>query len=84
MQPAYLKKRHQVLVGVLKAVVPVLLLARREEPGLRFGVSGFLSSLVALQLLRFHLSQFLVLTATLLQLGFLWILLSCRRWYLRT
>jgi hypothetical protein len=73
----------QVVVGVLMAAAAVLWLARREELGLRFGVSGFLVSLVALQLLYFYLSQFSAITATLLQMGFLWILLAYRRWYLR-
>jgi len=38
--------------------------------------------LVALQTLYFYLSQFAAITATLLQLAFLQILLTYRRWYL--
>lgn len=54
---------------------------KNEERGLKFGVSAFLVSLVALQLHYFYISQFAAITTTLLQLVFLLILLSYRRWY---
>jgi hypothetical protein len=74
----------QVIVGILMVVAAFLWLNKKEELGLKFGVSGFLFSLVALQLLYFFLSQFAAITATLLQLAFLQILLTCRRWYPHT
>lgn len=77
-----------VLVGI-QAVIGCLMLAallgwftKNEERGLKFGVSGFLLSLVALQLHYFYISQFSAITATLLQFGFLQLLLTYRRWYL--
>jgi hypothetical protein len=72
----------QVVIGGLMIVALLAWLTRNEERGLRFAVYGFLLSLVALQLLYFYLSQFSALTATLLQLAFLQILLTYRRWYL--
>jgi hypothetical protein len=62
-------------------VAALLWITKKEELGLKFGVSGFLISLVALQLLYFYLSQFSALTATLLQLAFLLVLFAYRRWY---
>ena len=77
-----------VLIGI-QAVTGCLMLAavlgwftKNEEWGLKFGISGFLLSLVALQLQYFYISQFSAITATLLQFGFLQILLAYRRWYL--
>jgi presenilin-like A22 family membrane protease len=72
----------QTMVGALMIVAVLLWLTRNEERGLKFAVIGFLLSLVALQTLYFYLSQFSAITATLLQLGFLQILLVYRRWYL--
>ena len=72
----------QVIVGVLMVEAAFLWLRKKEGIGLRFGVSGFLVSLVALQLLYFYLSQFAAITTTLLQLVFLQVLFSYRRWYL--
>lgn len=72
----------QFAVGGLMIAAVVTWLAKNEELGLRFAVGGFLLSLVALQTLYFYLSQFLAITATLLQLAFLLILLAYRRWYL--
>jgi hypothetical protein len=57
-------------------------LTKNEERGLKFGVWGFLLSLVALQTLYFYLSQFSAITSTLLQFTFLQILLAYRRYYL--
>jgi hypothetical protein len=71
----------QTVIGGLMIVAVVAWLTGNEERGLRFGIYGFLLSLVALQLLYFYLSQFSAITATLLQLGFLAILLAYRRWY---
>lgn len=62
-------------------VAAFLWLNKKEELGLKFGVSGFLISLVALQLLYFFLSQFSTITATLFQLAFLQVLFAYRRWY---
>jgi len=59
-------------------------LTGNEERGLKFAVSSFLFSLVALQTLYFYISQFSAITATLLQLAFLQILLTYNRWYLRS
>jgi hypothetical protein len=73
----------QALVGTLMIVALGAWLTGREEIGLKLAVSGFLLSLVALQTLYFYLSQFSAITATLLQLAFLWILVTYRRWYLR-
>jgi len=72
----------QVVVGILLIVASLFWLTQKEELGLKFGVSGFLVSLVALQLLYFYISQFSAITATLLQLGLLQLLITYRRWYL--
>jgi chromate transport protein ChrA len=72
----------QVVVGGLIVVALLTWLVGNEELGLRFAISGFLLSLVALQTVYFYLSQFAAITATLLQLLFLLILLAYRRWYL--
>lgn len=72
----------QAIVGSSMVVASYLWLTRKEGLGLKFGVSGFLVSLVALQLLYFYISQFSALTATLLQLAILQVLFAYRRWYL--
>lgn len=72
----------QALVGSLMAVALFDWLTKKEERGLKLAVSGFLLSLVALQTLYFYLSQFSAITATLLQLAFLQVLITYRRWYL--
>jgi hypothetical protein len=72
----------QVVIGGFMIVAVLAWLTGNEGRGLRFGVYGFLLSLVALQLLYFYLSQFSAITATLLQLIFLQILLAYRRWYI--
>jgi hypothetical protein len=71
----------QVVVGILMVVAAILWLIQREELALKFGISGFLISLVALQLLYFYISQFLAITMTLLQLAILLVLFTYRRWY---
>jgi hypothetical protein len=58
----------QVAIGGLMIVAVLAWLTRNEERGLKFAVSGFLLSLVALQSLYFYISQFSAITATLLQL----------------
>jgi hypothetical protein len=73
----------QVVIGGLMIFALSAWLTRDEERGLRFAVGGFLFSLVALQTLTFYISQFSAITSTLLQLAFLQILLTYRRWYLR-
>jgi type III secretory pathway component EscS len=73
----------QALVGILMVVALFAWLTKKEHLGLKLAVGAFLLSLVALQTLYFYLSQFSALTATLLQLAFLWILVTYRRWYLR-
>jgi hypothetical protein len=73
----------QAAVGALMIGAVLVWLSGREELGLKFGVSGFLLSLVALQTLYFYLSQFSAITATLLQLVFVQILVAYRNWYLR-
>ena len=72
----------QAMIGGLMIVAALAWLTRNEDRGLRFAISGFLLSLVALQTLYFYLSQFSAITATLLQLAFLQILFAYRRWYL--
>jgi len=72
----------QAVVGGLMIVAAYAWLTGNEERGLNFAVYAFLLSLVALQTLYFYLSQFAAITATLLQLAFLQILLTYRRWYL--
>jgi hypothetical protein len=72
----------QVVVGILMVLAALFWLIQKEELGLKIGVSGFLISLVALQLLYFYLSQFSALTATLFQLAFLLVLLAYSRWYI--
>lgn len=71
----------QVVTGCLMLAAVLGWLINNEEWGLKFGISGFLFSLVALQLHYFYISQFSAITATLLQFGFLLILLAYRRWY---
>ncbi len=72
----------QGVIGSLMIIALFTWLTKNDELGLKFGVFGFLLSLVALQTLYFYLSQFSAITATLLQLIFLQILLTYRRQYL--
>lgn len=72
----------QVVIGGLMIVAVLAWLTGNEERSLRFAVSGFLLSLVALQSLYFYLSQFSAITSTLLQLVFLQVLFAYRRWHL--
>ena len=72
----------QIVIGVLLIFAAFFWLNKKKELGLKFGVSGFLTSLVALQLLYFYISQFSAITATLLQLAILQVLFAYRRWYL--
>jgi hypothetical protein len=72
----------QAMTGCLMLAAVLGWVSKNEEWGLKFGISGFLLSLVALQLHYFYISQFSAITATLLQFGFLQILLAYRRWYL--
>jgi hypothetical protein len=72
----------QGVTGSLMLIALVAWFSRNEDWGLKFGVTGILLSLVALQLLNFYLVQFSAITATLLQFAFLLILLAYRRWYL--
>jgi len=72
----------QIVVGILIIIAALFWLTKQEELGMNFGVSGFLISLVALQLLYFYISQFFAITATLLQLAILFVLFAYRRWYL--
>ena len=73
----------QALVGCLVVAGVLTWLTGHEERGLKYGITGFLLSLVALQTLYFYLSQFSAITATLLQLAILQVLFAYRRWYLR-
>lgn len=72
----------QAVTGLLMLIALLGWFTKNEEWGLKFGISGFLFSLVALQLHYFYISQFSAITATLIQVGFLLILLAYRRWYL--
>lgn len=72
----------QVAVGILIFIAMLLWLVKKEKSGLTFAVSGFLVSLVALQILYFYLSQFMAITVTLLQFAVLLVLYSYNRWYL--
>ena len=72
----------QVVVGLIMVAAAGFWLAQRETLGIKLGVSGFLISLVAFQLLYFYLSQFMAITATLLQLALLQVLFTYRRWYI--
>jgi hypothetical protein len=71
----------QALTGILMLAATLGWFTKREDRGLKFGISGFLLSLVALQLLYFYLSQFSAITATLILFVFLQVLLAYRRWY---
>jgi hypothetical protein len=73
----------QVVVGILMTVAALFWFTQKEEHALKFGISGFLISLVALQILYFYISQFSAITATLLQLAILQVLFTYRRWYLK-
>jgi hypothetical protein len=72
----------QAVVGVLMISALIALATQREEVGLNLGISGFLFSLVALQLHYFYISQFSAITSTLVQFFFLMFLIAYRRWYL--
>jgi hypothetical protein len=72
----------QAAVGLFMLGAVLAWFGRKEESGLKLAVSGFLLSLVALQLHYFYISQFSAITTTLLQFAFLQILLAYRRWYL--
>jgi hypothetical protein len=71
----------QAVVGGLMVGAVVVWLARKEDLGLKLGISGFLLSLVALQLFYFYTSQFYAITFTLIQFACLLVLLAYRRWY---
>lgn len=71
----------QAATGCLMLAAFIGWMARNEKWGLRLGISGFLLSLVALQLHYFYISQFAAITVTLIQFGFVLILLAYRRWY---
>lgn len=73
----------QSMVGILMVVAVISWLSKQEVQGITFGLSGFLISLVALQLLYFYISQFLAITVTLLQVAILQVLVAYRRWYLK-
>lgn len=73
----------QIAVGILMVIATFFWLNQKENIGLKFGVSGVLVSLVALQLLYFYISQFLAITVTLLQITILQVLFAYHRWYLR-
>ncbi|MFC1996520.1 hypothetical protein ACFLXI_02795 [Chloroflexota bacterium] len=81
-QLRYLLIGLQIVIGLLIGIATYNWLRREEERALKFGLSGVLFSLVALQLLYFYISQFAALTATLLQLVILLVFLAYRRWYL--
>jgi hypothetical protein len=72
----------QALTGCLMLAAGLGWFTKKEEWGLKFGISGFLLSLVALQLVYFYLSQFSALTTTLILYAFLQVLLAYRRWYI--
>jgi hypothetical protein len=72
----------QFIVGMLMSVAAYFWLTNKEALGLKLGISGFLVSLVALQLLYFYLSQFFAITVTLLQVGILLVMIAYRHWYL--
>jgi hypothetical protein len=72
----------QAAVGFFMLGAVLAWFGRKEESGLKLAVSGFLLSLVALQLHYFYISQFSAITTTLLQFVFLQILLAYRRWHL--
>ena len=73
----------QIGVGILMAAAVYFWLTDNERRGLEYGISGFLLSLIALQTLYFYISQFSAVTNALLQLVFLFVLISYNRWYLR-
>ncbi len=81
--------RMQGLLLGIQAVTGGLLLAGlaawilgNENRGSSLVIAGFLTSLVALQLIYFLISQFSAISATLIQLVILQAILSYRRWYL--
>ena len=73
----------QVTVGTMIMIATFFWLRGEENQGVKFGVSGILVSLVALQLFYFYLVQFSAITITLLQLAMLSFLFTYRRWYLQ-
>ena len=72
----------QALVGILMIVAAAAWFSGRESTGLRFGITAFLLSLVALQTIYFYLSQFQALTVTLIQLVFLLVIIDYRNRYM--
>jgi hypothetical protein len=66
----------QACVGILLVVATYFWLNRKERLGLKVSITGFLVSLVALQLLYFYISQFLAITVTLLQVSILLVLIA--------
>jgi hypothetical protein len=79
----YLLIGIQFIVGILMLMAAYFWLTKREDLGQKFGVSGFLVSLIALQLLYFYISQFMAITMTFIQLFILLVLNTYRLWYLR-
>jgi hypothetical protein len=74
----------QVVIGCLMLGALFGWFTRNEALGLKLAISGFLFSLIALQLHHFYISQFSAITATLIQFGFLQVLLAYRRWHIFT
>ncbi len=72
----------QAAIGGLMLAALLAWLRRRERVGIEFAEGGLLLSLVALQTIEFYLSQLSALGATLLQVGFLVVLMGYRRWHL--
>jgi hypothetical protein len=72
----------QIVIGALMIMGAAAWHSGHEESGLKVAVIGSLLSLIVLQSLYFFLTQFAVITSTLVQLTFQFYLLVYRRWYL--
>jgi hypothetical protein len=72
------------ITGLLAVIGAVLLLVRKDRPGVSLGVMALVLSLTVNNLLTFYLDQFEALTYTLVQGAVLLLTVAYRRWYLQS
>ena len=78
----HLRDAVQIAIGVVSLIAIALILKGREKQGVLFAVVAIVLSLTAVQLITFYLDQFTAIIPTLYQLGFLFLVLTYRQWYL--
>jgi len=78
----HLRDAVQIAIGVVSLIAITLIVKGREKQGVLFAVIAIVLSLTAVQLITFYLDQFTAIIPTLYQLGFLFLVLAYRQWYL--